>query len=41
MPVLELLGGKVTRRPFLLEGEGPRLAFIEDPDGDAIELIQR
>jgi len=41
LPVLELLGGKVTRRPFLLEGEGPRLAFIEDPDGNAIELIQR
>ncbi len=41
LPVLELLGGKVMRRPFLLEGEGPRLAFVEDPDGNSIELIQR
>ncbi len=31
----------MTRQPYLLEGEGPRLAFIEDPDGNAIELIQR
>jgi lactoylglutathione lyase len=41
LPVVELLGGKVTRQPYLLEGSGPRLSFIEDPDGNPIELIQR
>jgi lactoylglutathione lyase len=41
IPAIELSGGRVTRPPFLLEGGGPRLAFIEDPDGNAIELIQR
>ena len=41
LPVIELLGGRVTRQPYLLEGSGPRLSFIEDPDGNAIELIQR
>ena len=41
LPALELFGGVVTRRPFMLEGDGPRLAFIDDPDGNSIELIQR
>jgi lactoylglutathione lyase len=41
LPAIEVLGGRVTRPPYLLEGDGPRLAFIEDPDGNAIELIQR
>ncbi|NLE22325.1 MAG: lactoylglutathione lyase [Actinobacteria bacterium] len=41
LPAIERLGGRVTRPPYLLEGDGPRLAFIEDPDGNAIELIQR
>jgi lactoylglutathione lyase len=41
LSAIELLGGRVTRPPYLLEGDGPRLAFIEDPDGNAIELIQR
>jgi lactoylglutathione lyase len=41
LPVVELLGGTVTRQPYLLEGSGPRLSFIEDPDGNSIELIQR
>mgnify|MGYP000994320684 FL=1 len=41
LPVIEPLGGRVTRPPYLLEGDGPRLAFVEDPDGNAIELIQR
>jgi lactoylglutathione lyase len=40
-PVVELFGGRVTRPPYLLEGGGPRLCFIEDPDGNAIELIER
>ena len=41
LPVIEPLGGRVTRPPYLLEGDGPRLTFVEDPDGNAIELIQR
>jgi lactoylglutathione lyase len=41
LPVVELLGGRVTRQPYLLEGSGPRLSFVEDPDGNSIELIQR
>lgn len=41
LPVVEPFGGRITRRPYMLEGDGPRLAFIEDPDGNAIELIQR
>jgi lactoylglutathione lyase len=41
LPVLELFGGIVTRQPYTLEGDGPRLAFVEDPDGNSIELIQR
>jgi lactoylglutathione lyase len=42
LPVIELLGGRVTRQPYVLEGgDGPRLAFIEDPDGNPIELIER
>ncbi len=41
LPGVEASGGRVTRPPFLLEGSGPRLAFVEDPDGNAVELIQR
>jgi lactoylglutathione lyase len=41
LPLIEQHGGRVTRRPYLLEGDGPRLAFVEDPDGNAIELIER
>jgi lactoylglutathione lyase len=41
LPVIERSGGRITRQPFLLEGDGPRLAFVEDPDGNAIELIER
>jgi len=41
LPGIEANGGTVTRPPFLLEGSGPRLAFVEDPDGNAVELIQR
>jgi len=41
LPALELFGGRVTRQPYLLEGTGPRLAFVDDPDGNSIELIQR
>ncbi len=42
LPVIEQFGGRITRQPFVLEGgDGPRLAFVEDPDGNAIELIER
>jgi lactoylglutathione lyase len=41
VPGIERSGGRVTRPPYLLEGTGPRLCFVEDPDGNAVELIQR
>ena len=41
VPGIEAAGGRVTRPPYLLEGTGPRLCFVEDPDGNAVELIQR
>ena len=34
-------GGTLVREPYLLEGSGPLLAFVADPDGNWIELIQR
>ena len=34
-------GGRLVREPYLLEGDGPLLAFVADPDGNWIELIQR
>jgi lactoylglutathione lyase len=41
LPRLAAAGGAVSREPFLLEGSGPRLAFVTDPDGNDIELIER
>ncbi len=41
LPGIEAAGGVLKRGPFLLEGSGPRIAFVEDPDGNAVELIQR
>jgi lactoylglutathione lyase len=41
LPAIKAVGGVVKRPPYLLEGSGPRICFIEDPDGNAIELIQR
>jgi lactoylglutathione lyase len=41
LPRLVAGGGTVQREPFLLEGERPRLAFVVDPDGNQIELIER
>lgn len=32
-------GGKVTREPYVI-ASGKTIAFLEDPDGYAIELIQ-
>jgi len=34
-------GGKITREPGLLNGSNEIIAFITDPDGYQIELIQR
>jgi lactoylglutathione lyase len=31
----------VGRPPNLLEGSGPKIAFVADPDGNWIELIER
>ncbi len=33
-------GGKIAREPKRLHEGGPLLAFLEDPDGYAIELIE-
>ena len=41
LPRLTAAGGSVVREPYLLEGTGPKLAFVADPDGNWIELIQR
>ena len=41
LPRLVAGGGVVQRGPYLLEGTGPRLAFVTDPDGNPIELIER
>jgi len=27
--------------PYLLEGTGPKIAFVSDPDGNQVELIER
>ena len=40
LPRLVAGGGAVQREPFLLEGAEPRLAFVADPDGNSIELIE-
>ncbi|MDC0897525.1 lactoylglutathione lyase [Desulfobacterota bacterium] len=34
-------GGKITREPGPMKGSKSILAFIEDPDGYKIELLQR
>ena len=31
----------MLREPYLLEGTGPEIAFVADPDGNPVELIQR
>jgi lactoylglutathione lyase len=41
LPRLVAGGGAVWREPYLLEGTGPKLAFVTDPDGNPIELIER
>jgi lactoylglutathione lyase len=41
IPLIEAAGGTVTRPPYLLEGTGPRICFVEDPDGNPVELVER
>ena len=41
LPRLTAAGGTVLREPYLLEGAGPEIAFVADPDGNQIELIRR
>ncbi|HZL65609.1 MAG TPA: VOC family protein [Thermoleophilia bacterium] len=41
LPGIIAAGGTVQREPYLLEGTGPRIAFVADPDGNQVELIQR
>lgn len=37
---LEGMGAEVTQRPTVLKPGGPEVAFVKDPDGFDIELIQ-
>ena len=37
---LEKLGYKYLYEPFDLNGKGSKIAFIQDPDGNEIELIE-
>ena len=39
--VIKARGGRVTREPGPLKGSDEIIAFIEDPDGYQIELIQQ
>jgi lactoylglutathione lyase len=41
LPALIAAGGTLLREPYLLEGTGPRIAFVSDPDGNQIELVER
>jgi len=41
LPPMLAAGGTIVREPYLLEGTGPRIAFVADPDGNWVELIQR
>ncbi len=38
---LHLAGMDYTRAPFLVKEGGPKIAFLEDPDGFSIEIIER
>ncbi len=41
LPALTTAGGTVLREPYMLEDTGPRIAFVADPDGNQVELIER
>ena len=38
---IEQLGGKITRQPGPMKHGATSIAFVEDPDGYKIELIER
>ena len=38
---LTKFGMDYTRAPFLITEKGPKIAFLDDPDGFSIELIER
>lgn len=38
---LHTSGLDYTRPPFLIKPEGPKIAFLNDPDGYAIEIIEK
>ena len=38
---MEHLGYKYLYEPFDLNGKGSKIAFIKDPDGNEIELIEK
>jgi len=38
---LSSLGLKYTIEPFLIKEGGPKIAFLNDPDGMSIEIIER
>jgi len=35
------LGYKYLREPFDLNGKGTKIAFVQDPDGNEIEMIEK
>ncbi|MEC9381742.1 MAG: lactoylglutathione lyase [Thermodesulfobacteriota bacterium] len=39
--IIKNKGGKITREPGPMKGSKSILAFVEDPDGYKIELLQR
>jgi lactoylglutathione lyase len=41
LPSITAAGGSILREPYLLEGAGPKIAFVADPDGNPVELIER
>jgi len=38
---LKTFGMDYARQPFLIKESGPKIAFLEDPDGFCIEIIER
>lgn len=38
---LTSFGMNYTRSPFLIKEGGPKIAFLDDPDGFSIEIIER
>ena len=40
LPSITAGGGSILREPYLLEGVGPKIAFVADPDGNPVELIE-